>query len=195
MDDSISGSDDVLRQEVTQLLRSWRGGDGDALEQLMPLVYERLREQARIHMRKEPGARTLEPTALVHEVYLRLVEADVEWQDRAHFYAVAGRLMRRLLVDDARRRGRQKRGAQRPLELDAFDQPPGSTSMDKILELDHALKDLAAFDERKAKVVEARIFGGLTIEEAALVLKISESTVERELRLARAWLARELLRT
>ena len=178
-------------------MRSWRGGDATALERLIPLVYERLRQQARQHARKEVGPRTLQPTALVHEVYLRLVDAEVDWQDRAHFFAVAGQLMRRLLVDDARRRGRLKRGERRPLALDAFEQMPAAdpagASVERLLELDHALQELEAFDERKAKVVEARIFAGLTIEETAAVLDVSTATVERELRLARAWLARQLL--
>lgn len=181
------------RVEVTRLLVAWRGGDANALEALVPIVYRQLREIAHVHLRREHSMRTLQPTELVHEVYLRLVDADINWQGKAHFFAVAGRLMRRMLVDESRKRGRQKRGGERPLRLDDFEQLPAFSAPERLLELDHALSRLEAFDERKARVIEARIFAGLTIDETAKVLDVSTATVERELRLARSWLARELL--
>ena len=183
--------------EVTRLLGAWRSGDREALDALMPLVYPPLRELARRCFRQEHGPRTLQPTALVHEVYLRLVDAEVDWQSRAHFFAVAGRLMRRTLVDEARRRQRHKRGGeQRPLALEALEIEPSLDGGDdalRLLDLDRALERLEAFDERKARVLEARVFAGLTIRETSEVLGIATATVERELRMARAWLARELL--
>ncbi len=181
------------RVEVTRLLLAWRGGDAQALDALIPIVYRQLREIAHVHLRREHSVRTLQPTELVHEVYLRLVEADIAWQGKAHFFAVAGRLMRRLLVDESRRRSRQKRGGERPLRLEDLDHLPALSSPQRLLDLDQALQRLEAFDERKARVVEARIFAGLTIDETSKVLAVSTSTVERELRLARSWLARELM--
>lgn len=181
------------RVEVTRLLVAWRGGDGAALDSLIPIVYRQLRDIAHRHLRREHSVRTLQPTELVHEVYMRLVEADIEWQGKAHFFAVAGRLMRRMLVDESRKRARLKRGGERPLRLDDLDHLPAFAAPERMLELDHALGQLEAFDERKARVIEARIFAGLTIQETAKVLDISTATVERELRLARSWLARELM--
>lgn len=194
-EDDTSPAPDLAqdRVEVTRLLIAWRGGDAAALDALVPIVYRQLRDIAHMHLRREHSVRTLQPTELVHEVYLRLVEADINWQGKAHFFAVAGRLMRRMLVDESRKRGRQKRGGERPLRLDDLDILPAFSAPERLLELDHALHRLEAFDERKAKVIEARVFAGLTIQETAKVLEVSTATVERELRLARSWLARELL--
>lgn len=192
-DDAAVSILDQDRIEVSQLLIAWRGGDAAALNALIPIVYRQLREIAHGHLRREHSMRTLQPTELVHEVYLRLVEADIEWQGKAHFFAVAGRLMRRLLVDESRKRSRKKRGGERPLRLDDLDHLPAFSAPERMLELDHALCQLEAFDERKARVIEARIFAGLTIQETSKVLDLSTATVERELRLARSWLARELL--
>lgn len=166
----------------------------------MPLIYAELRRLARIAMRTEGGELTLQPTALVSEAYLRLVEVEVPWQDRVHFYSVASSLMRRILVDEARRRKARKRGgAQRPHSLDELlnqgFEPAGkiAVELDFDLErLDRALSGLEAFDPRKSKVVELRFFGGLTIEETAAALGLSHATVERDLKVAKAWLAKEL---
>lgn len=179
--------------QVTVLLEAWRAGDDAARDELLPLVYQHLQQLAHQHFGREHGPRTLQPTALVHEVYLRLVDAEVDWRSRAHFFAVAGRLMRRLLVDESRRRARLKRGGERPLRLDDLSQDPAAVHEPGLLELHDALERLARFDARKAEVLEARVFAGLTIRETSEVLEISTATVERELRLARAWLARELL--
>lgn len=177
---------------VTRLLRAWRGGDDAALEELTPLVYRDLRRLAGHSLRSERGSHTLQATALVHEVFLRLVGADVAWQDRAHFLSVAARAMRRILVDHARSHGRKKRGGDRQrvtLEETAVIAPGPRP---EILALDQALDRLAQLDERKAGLVELVYFGGLTQREAAEVLGVSIPTVERELRQARAWLRREL---
>ncbi len=175
---------------VTQLLVDWRAGDADALDQLMPLVYEELRQVAKRHMRSE-GAITLQATALVNEAYLRLVDMDVQWQDRVHFFAIAASLMRRILVDEARRRRALKRGGPEkalPLEdADAALEPDH-----ELVALDDALTDLAKVDERKARVVELRHFAGLTIAETAEALGIGHATVERDLKMAHAWLTREM---
>lgn len=181
--------------EITRLLSAWRGGDEAALDALVPLVYPQLRELARSCFRRERGLRTLQPTALVHEVYLRLVDVEVDWRSRAHFFAVAGRLMRRLLVDEARRRRRLKRGGERPLPIEELEVEPtleGADPEHRLLDLDRALDRLERFDERKARVVEARLFAGLTIRETSEVLGIASATIERELKMARAWLGREL---
>jgi RNA polymerase sigma factor (TIGR02999 family) len=179
--------------EVTQLLKAWTGGDEQALEKLTPLVYRQLHQVAQRCMAGQRPDHTLQTTALVNEVYLRLVDCEqVNWQDRAHFFAVSARLMRRILIDFARSRGYQKRGAGAthiPLE----EAPSvGSEPDPNLVALDDALKALAAVDERKAKVVELRFFGGLSIDETAEVLKVSVETVVRDWRLAKMWLLREL---
>jgi RNA polymerase sigma factor (TIGR02999 family) len=179
--------------EVTQLLKAWTGGDEQALEKLTPLVYRQLHQVAQRCMAGQRPDHTLQTTALVNEVYLRLVDCEqVNWQDRAHFFAVSARLMRRILIDFARSRGYQKRGAGAthiPLE----EAPSvGSEPDPNLVALDDALQALAAVDERKAKVVELRFFGGLSIEETAEVLKVSVETVVRDWRLAKMWLLREL---
>lgn len=179
-------------QKVTQLLLEWRGGDQRALDQLMPLVYDELRRLAGHYMRSERPEHTLQPTALVNEAYLRLVDMQVSWQDRAHFFAVAARLMRRLLVDHARANQRLKRkgeGPKVPLD-DALE--VSSASASEVVALDEALTRLAEFDSRKSDIVELHFFGGLTNDDVAEALGISRATVQRELRLAKAWLNHEL---
>jgi len=177
---------------VTRLLRDWRGGDRDALDRLMPLVYDELRRVARRHMAGERRDHTLQPTALVHETFGRMIDADVPWNDRVHFFAVAATTMRRILVEHARKANRPKRGggADRIALGDdaAVVRPPTI----EILALDRALDRLAEFDERKARAVELHYFGGLTYEEGAAALELSPATFHRELRMARAWLQREV---
>jgi RNA polymerase sigma factor (TIGR02999 family) len=189
----LAGGDSIKDLDLTALLVEWRRGDAAALEQLLPLVYGELREIARRCMAGERTEHTLQPTALVNEAYLRLVNVRrVEWQDRAHFLAVAARLMRRILVDHARSRGYQKRrgGGQRvPLDEDLIVAPGHEL---QLIALDNALEALAGFDERKSRVVELRVFAGLTVEEAALVMHVSPDTIKRDWRLAKAWLFREM---
>jgi RNA polymerase sigma factor (TIGR02999 family) len=178
---------------VTQLLRAWSEGDEQALHSLMPLVYEELRRRARHHIAGERPGNTLQPTALVNEVYVRLVEgAEVRWQDRAHFFAVAAQMMRRILVDAARARGSAKRGGEvRKIALDERMAAAPATDRE-LLALDDAIEALARKDPRKAKVVELRFFGGLSLKETAEVLQISEDTVGRNWNFAKAWLAHEI---
>jgi RNA polymerase sigma factor (TIGR02999 family) len=180
-------------QDVTTLLLAWNEGDEDALGQLMPLVYAELRRLARHYMRGERPGHTLQTTALVNEAYLRLVDARrVRWQNRAHFFAVSARLIRRILVDFARERGYKKRGGGvRHVSLDrALDL--GQQPDKDLMALDEALQALAEFDPRKGQVVELRFFGGLSVEEVAEVLQVSPETVRRDWRLAKAWLKRRL---
>ena len=180
------------QQAVTRLLHDLSHGQKDAFDKLMPLVYDQLRRLAARCMLSENSGHTLPATALVHEAYLRLVQADVAFEDRVHFYAVAARVMRRILVDHAKSNNRQKRGGgadQVPLDealIVGPEAPPG------IVELDEALERLFAHDERKAQVIELLFFGGMTYEETAAALNMSPATVHRELRMAKAWLHREL---
>ena len=178
---------------VTRLLLRWREGDDAALERLMPLVYGELRRIARRCLREERPGNTLQTTALVNEAFIRLAGARrVGWTDRAHFFAVAARLMRRVLVDEARRRGYRKRGGGATLvALSAADLAAPEPDVD-IVALDEALSGLAAYAPRKARVVELRFFGGLSNEEIATVLGISIDTVKREWRTAKLWLLRAL---
>jgi RNA polymerase sigma factor (TIGR02999 family) len=179
--------------EVTQLLKAWTAGDQKALEKLTPLVYEQLHRVAKHYMAGQRPGHTLQTTALVNEVYLRLVDCgQVNWQDRAHFFAVSAQLMRRILIDFARSRGYQKRGGGAPhMSLD--EAPPVCHETDtNLVALDEALKALANVDGRKSKVVELRFFGGLSVEETAEVLRVSADTVVRDWRLAKVWLLREL---
>jgi RNA polymerase sigma-70 factor, ECF subfamily len=181
--------------EVSQLLKDWGSGDENALNKLIPLVYEELHKMARQQMARERGGHTLQATALVNEVYLRLLGAmEVSFDDRAHFFALCAQLMRRLLIDHARARGRAKRGgAMKKLSLEeSFAIPVGHDS--NILELDDALNALAAADERKAKIVELRFFGGFSVEETAKALKVSVSTVMNDWKFAKVWLLREMQR-
>jgi len=183
----------VVQHDVTRLLRAWGAGDESALEQLMPLVYEELRRLAHRYMAGEQPGQTLQTTALVHEVYLRLVDVKkVDWQDRAHFYALCARLMRRILVDFARSRTYQKRGGTAThVQLDEALTVSAVVGWE-LLAVDDALQRLSAVDARKSQVVELRFFGGLTVEETAIALKVSPETVMRDWRLAKAWLIREL---
>jgi RNA polymerase sigma factor (TIGR02999 family) len=179
--------------QVTHLLRAWSDGDQQALEQLLPLVDAELRRLARAYMYRERRDHTLQPTALINEAFIRLAGAqNIQWQDRAHFFGISARLMRRVLVDHARARGFQKRGARVVrVSLDdvsvAVPEPPVD-----IIALDLALDALATRDQRMSRVVELRFFGGLTIEETAEVLQVSPDTVKREWRLAKLWLLRQV---
>ena len=177
---------------VTRLLLDWRGGNAEALDDLLPLVYDELRRLAARHMVGEAEGHTLQPTALVHEAYVRLVDADIEWQDRAHFFAAASRVMRRMLVDHARAKGRQKRGGGRAkVTLHNADAVTPAPDLD-LLALDEAMEALAVQDPRKARAVELRYFGGLNLEEIAEVTDVSIATVHRDLRMATAWLMARL---
>ena len=179
------------RQDVTILLQQWRGGDQAALDQLMPIVYDELRRLAGRCLHSERPGHTLRATALVHEAYLRLMDADIGWQDRAHFYAIAARIVRRILVEYARERGRQKRAAasNRSRSMKPYWSVP---RLPTVLDLDEALQRLAALDPRKSEIIQMLFFGGLTYDEVAAALDISPVTVHRELKLAKAWLYREL---
>lgn len=177
---------------VTTLLLDWRHGSKDALDQLMPIVYEELRRLADRHMRGERQDHTLQTTALVHEAYARLIDVDVPWQDRVHFFAVASRMMRRILVDHAKSRSRQKRGGGAvKVTLDAALAVSPQRS-DDVLALDDALTRLTELDPRKGQIVELHFFGGLTYAETAEAVGVSPATVDRELRMAKAWLFRDL---
>jgi RNA polymerase sigma factor (TIGR02999 family) len=185
--------------EITRLLKAWGRGDSAALDRLTPLVYEQLRRMARRYMRQERIGHTLQATALVNEAFLRLVGArNLDWTDRAHFFAVCARIMRRILVDAARSRAAIRRGGQadradHPTAINLDQLPnPASEMSDQVCALDEALNMLAQIDPRRAQVIELRFFGGLTVEETAQVLQTSPQTVMREWKLARAWLAREL---
>ena len=175
--------------EVTQLLRKWSGGDEKALDQLVPVVYKELRRLAHYHLAHEADGHMLQSTALVHEVYLRLCAQDEpQWENRAHFFAVAARMMRRILVDQARRRLAGKRGGKAPrVNLDEVPDLSSSRA-GELIALDEGMTELAKIDSRKVQVIELRFFGGLSVEEIAEVLKISPPTVRRDWKLARAWL-------
>jgi RNA polymerase sigma-70 factor, ECF subfamily len=179
--------------DVTGLLLAWRDGDNAALERLIPLVYRELRTLAHARMRREHPGLTLQTTALVHEAYVRLVEArHVSWQNRSHFYALCAQAMRRIVVDAARTRHSLKRGGRAehvPLDEARVASPARD---DDVLALDEALTDLAKADSRKSRVVELRYFGGLSVEETAEVLRVSPQTVMREWKMARLWLVKAL---
>lgn len=178
--------------QVTELLRKWRAGDQAALDAVMPLVYDELRRVAHHHLQGERRDHTLQSTAVVHEAYLRLVDAPAQFQNRQHFFAVASQLMRRILVDYARRRRALKRDAGYRLALEEGLNIP--TKDVDLIKLDDALKELAGMDARQARIVELRFFGGLSLEETAEVLSISAATVERDWATARAWLYRQMKR-
>ena len=184
---------DAACSETTRLLRAWASGDRSALERLTPRVYDKLRRIAGHFMRDERPGRTIETTALVHEAYLKLIDVShVDWQHRAHFFAVSAQIMRHILLDQARRRVAAKRGGARPkLNLDAVPDT-GSGRARELIALDDALNALAEVDPRKARVIELRFFAGLSVEETAEVLRVSADTVMRDWRLARAWLLAEL---
>ena len=179
--------------EITQLLLNWSRGDDTALDRLVPLVYPELRKLARRYMAQQSPAHTLQTSALLNEAYLRLVDQQaVEWQDRAHFFAAAAQMMRHILIDHARKKHYAKRGAGAqhvPLENVAA---AGEQRTLELVALDEALTRLSKIDERKSKIVELRFFGGLTVEEAAEVLKLSPITIKREWRSAKAWLQGEI---
>ena len=177
---------------VTQLLLEWRSGDDQALDRLIPLVYEELRRLAGRHLDRERSGHTLQPTALVHEAYARLVDADISYQDRAHFFAVASGTMRRVLVDHARFRASSKRGGGAAHVTLDDRVATEATDPTEILALDAALEKLASVDARKAEAIQLHVFGGLTYPEIATTLAISEATVDRDLRMARAFLHAEL---
>jgi RNA polymerase sigma-70 factor, ECF subfamily len=185
--------DPIGSAEITRLLKAWGGGDAAALERLTPAVYQELRRRARGYMRHQAPGNTLQTTALVNEAYLHLVDAaGVDWQDRAHFFAVCARIMRGILVDAARARGSAKRGGGTP-RVNLDDVPNLTSQRDReIVAIDDALKLLAEMDPRKARVIELRFFGGLSVEETAEVLKLSPQSVMRDWKLAKAWLAREM---
>jgi RNA polymerase sigma factor (TIGR02999 family) len=179
--------------DITALLDDWGRGDSRALDRLLPLVYAELRRVAARQLRHERDGHSLQPTALVHEAYLRLVgQRQVHWQNRAHFFAVSAQVMRRILVDHARRRKAAKRGDDVERVSLAQDIAAPASDAISVLALDRALDRLAGVDPALARIVELRAFGGLTVDEAALVLKVSPSTAKRDWRTARAWLVREL---
>jgi RNA polymerase sigma factor (TIGR02999 family) len=183
---------DVDRSAITLLLNESRGGNKAAFDALIPVVYDQLYKLASRSMASERKGHTLRTTEIVHEVYLRLVDSDVAWNDRAHFYATSAQVMRRILIDYAKGRKREKRGGEYervPLDS-AFDL--GSPSASNLLEVNQALERLTAKDARKGTIIELLVFGGLTYEEAALALSISPATLDRELKLAKAFLQREL---
>ena len=191
----MSEAEALPEPAVTQLLIDWKNGDRHAFDQLVPLVYQELRRLAGHYLRDEQSAATVQPTVLVHEAYLRLVAQNLpDWESRGHFFGVAAHLMRQILVDYARRRHSAKRGSgarNAPLEeAITFARERGRD----IQELDDALTALASFDERKAKLVELRFFGGFSVEETAQALGISVATASREQRVAEAWLRREISR-
>ena len=183
-------------RDVTQLLLDWCDGDHAALSRLMPLVYDELHRQAERAMRRERPDHTLQPTALVHETFLQLVDQNrIQWQNRAQFFGVAAQLMRRIVLKYARRQRTSKRWGQ--VIRVPFDDALASTekSAADLIALDEALERLSSFDPRQSRIMELRYFGGLTVEEAATCLDLSTATVKRETRIARAWLQREMTRT
>lgn len=182
-----------LQHDVTQILHEWSGGDRNAPERLMPLVYDEMRRLARSFLARERGAHTFQPTALVNEAYLRLVDQTrVNWQNRAHFYGIASSMMRRVLIDHARAHATEKRGgAAIHLSIDDV-QVPIEERAASFIAMDEALSRLAEMDQRKSRIVEMRFFGGLSDEEIAEVLGVSSRTVLRDWKTARLWLYREL---
>ena len=183
-------------EQITVLLRQWSDGNREALDELLPLVYNELHKQARRYFRKERQDHTLQTTALIHEAYLKLIDQrDVEWQNRTHFFAIAAQMMRRILVDHARAKHRDKRGGddvKLPLE-EAMLVVVDERNVD-LIALDEVLTRLEAVDEQQARVVELRYFSGLSLEETAEALKISRATAARDWSMAKAWLHRELTR-
>jgi len=184
---------DDPNHQITLLLLDWSKGDGDALEQLMPLVYEELRRMARNYMRRQPSGHTFQTTELIHEAYLKIAAGEEkQWQNRAHFFGVAAKAMRHILVDYARSKSRNKRGGWQDRVTFVEGMAVSSGRSEEIVALDDALNQLAVLDERKVRVVEMKFFGGLTVEEIAGVLKVSPETVKRDWSFAQTWLLREL---
>jgi RNA polymerase sigma factor (TIGR02999 family) len=181
--------------DVTRLLKAWSDGNQQALNDLMPVVYAEIRKLARSYLRRERPDHTLQPTALVNEAYLRLVDQrQVRWNNRAHFFGIAAQMMRRVLVDHARSRKAEKRGSGNvAVTFDEALEVAATQALD-VVSLDSALETLAALDPRQARIVELRFFGGLTVEETAEVVALSPATIKREWAAARAWLRRELER-
>ena len=179
--------------DVTRLLREWGAGDRSAVDRLLPIVYDELHRLASGYLKRERTGHTLQSTALVNEAWMRLADQSAPWQNRAHFLGVAAQAMRRILVDHARRRAAQKRGGQDARVTLADVSAPGGREVDLVL-LDEALERLAALDERQAKMVTMRFFAGLSVEETAEALGVSEKTVKRDWAAAKAWLHRELAR-
>ena len=182
-----------MPENITQLLNQWSDGDERALDRLTPLVYEELRQQAARYLRRERPGHTMQTTALINEAYLRLIDAkEVRWQGRAHFFAIAATLMRRILVDHARQRNAAKRGgAPVHVTLDRIAATANQSNVD-VLAIDQALTKLAAIDRQQAQIVELRFFSGLNVEETAAALGVSPRTVKRDWSVARAWLRREI---
>lgn len=182
------------KTDITELLLKWNGGDAKALESLVPLVYDELRRIASRHLRRESQTRTLQTTALVHEAYLKLIDQTrANWQNRAQFFGVSANIMRRILIDDARKRLRGKRGgAAIKISLDDGNIDVSDEQASELVALDEALKKLLKEDPEKAKIVELKYFGGLSIEETAQVLGIGTATVIRHWRIAKAWLYKEI---
>jgi RNA polymerase sigma factor (TIGR02999 family) len=176
---------------ATALLVRWKDGDSSALDQLLPLVYDELRRLARYYLQRDRSGHTLQSTALVHEAYLRLVDQNVDWQSRAHFFGIAAQMMRRILVDHARSRNAAKRGDGLRVTLDENMALAEAPSLD-LLALDRALAELSKLDEQQGRVVELRFFAGLSIEETAEAMSISVATVKREWAMAKAWLSRSM---
>jgi RNA polymerase sigma factor (TIGR02999 family) len=183
----------MITSEITQLLQAHASGDEHALDELMPLVYEEMHKMARGRLKGERPDHTYSATALVHEAYLKLVDINrIDWQNRSHFFAIASKVMRNILVNYAVKQKAQKRGGSRQKITFGPSHAVQETDLDEIISVDQALEKLEQLDERQAKVVECRFFGGLTIEETAETLGISEPTVSRDWKMARAWLNREL---
>jgi RNA polymerase sigma factor (TIGR02999 family) len=182
-----------MAQNITWLLQEWKNGDETAVDRLFPLVYEELKRQARSYLNRERVDHTLQPTALVHEVYLRLIKLNqIKWENRAHFYAISATTMRRILVDHAREVAAEKRGGDmKQLTLDKVQIAIEQKATD-LLELDEALTRLAGIEERKARVIEMNFFGGLNQKEIAEILQVTEKTIQRDLKFAKLWLYREL---
>jgi RNA polymerase sigma factor (TIGR02999 family) len=181
-------------EDITKMLIQWSGGDRDALDRLMPVVYDELRRIAQRHFRRERPGNTLQSAALVNEVYLRLVDqSGMSWQSRAHFFGIAARIMRQILVDRARARNAAKRGGgDYKLDLTDISDVPDEGRRVDLLALDQALERLASFDPQQSRIVELKFFGSLSIEETAEVMKVSPATVKREWALAKSWLFREM---
>lgn len=180
-------------EPVTVLLRQWRAGDPLALDQLTPLVYEELRKRARTAFRGEREGHTLQPTALVHELFGRLAPANVDWQDRSHFFALCSRMMRHILVDHAKGRSAAKRG-NNPVLVELDDNlPQEASSHEDLLSLNQALEKLATLDPRKAELIDLQVFGGLSFMEMEEVTGLSSSTLDRDLRFAKSWLKTQLV--
>lgn len=185
-----------ISPDVTQLLRNWQDGDQTARDQFLGIVYDELRHQAARYLRRERADHTLQPTALVHEAYLQLIDQSrVNWESRAHFFGAAARLMRRILVDHARAHQAEKRGSgEEKLALNEAIAVPESKDLN-ILALNDALEELARLDERQSRIVELRYFGGLSIEETATITGVSPATVKREWAMAKVWLHNQIKRT